>query len=253
MKPYQDETVFNWIRNGRDAHNSSEDSRWTGNFVSHLMPNRFESYAKILHLVEGRYDNVDSPLTPQENSILKIPDCEKLKSLVVNMREISPEPRILWKTIGDSLGVPLSPEIKPEWYRTKIEPGCWPRFLIGPADGSLSDEECVELASLLEPFIPVKECFFRFSEIQFIATDKPLLFRGELDKISQFLADGRYQFGPEYWWPTDREWCVCSDYDLEYTIVGGCKELVASFLTSTVLECLEVTPKTRIDYLAPMP
>ena len=67
------------------------------------------------------------------------------------------------------------------------------------------------------------------------------------------MKSGDYQFSPEYWWPPNRAWCVCSDYDLMFTVVGGSRHLISALLKSDVLECLEVTPQTRIDSLAPMP
>jgi hypothetical protein len=64
---------------------------------------------------------------------------------------------------------------------------------------------------------------------------------------------GGYLVGPEYWWPTEKNWCICSEYDLSFTVVAGPGNLIARLLASQVLECIEVTPDTRIDSLAPMP
>lgn len=41
------------------------------------------------------------------------------------------------------------------------------------------------------------------------------------DEVRTFLTEGKYRFTPEYWWPTDCSWCLCSDYDLMFTVVGG--------------------------------
>jgi hypothetical protein len=133
------------------------------------------------------------------------------------------------------------------------EPGCWPRFLDGPDDAGLNAEELSAVLSALQPFALHQDFFFRFSEIAFIATDKPIQFCGTLDELSTFLANGNYQFTPEYWWPADYSWCVCSDYDLTFTIVAGSKELVSRVLNDATLEAIEVTPQTRIDVNAPMP
>lgn len=97
-----------------------------------------------------------------------------------------------------------------------------------------------------------QNCFSRFSEIAFIATDKPVQFWGPLEELSVFLTNGTYQFTPEYWWPADHSWCVCSDYDLTFTIVAGSQELVSRVLNDITLEALQVTPQTRIDAYAPM-
>jgi hypothetical protein len=133
------------------------------------------------------------------------------------------------------------------------EPGCWPRFLFGPGEGNLNTKELSEMLSVLRTLTGSQECFFRFAEIPFITTDKPILFRGVLDELPTFLANGKYQFTPEYWWPADHSWCVCSDYDLTFTIVAGSNELVSGVLNDATLEALLVTPQTRIDSHAPMP
>ena len=133
------------------------------------------------------------------------------------------------------------------------QPECWPRLLAGPDDAGLNGEELSALLSVLQPVAGKQDCFFRFSEISFIGTDKPIQFCEPLDDLSIFLATGRYQFTPEYWWPADHSWCVCSDYDLTFTIVAGSKELISGVLNDATLEALQITTRTRIDSYAPMP
>lgn len=252
MHPCPDD-AFGWIRTGREELLSRQDASWKS-FVSNLIPKKFDAYAKILHSIEARYENTDNPLSDRETALLKIPACTKLRSFVEGLREQRQGPRIRWKTLAQLMGVPFAPEICHEWYRTRMEePGCWPRFLYGPSEGDLNATELAEMLSVLRSFTGSQDCFFRFSEIVFIATDKPILFRGVLDELPAFLNDRRYQFTPEYWWPADHGWCLCSDYDLTFTIVGGSKELIATVLKNGNLETLQVTPQTRIDDLAPMP
>ncbi len=252
MQPQHDESAFDWIRRSRKKLANSKNDGWAGNLVSHLMPPIFEAYAKVLHGIESCYENIDNPLTPNEISILEIPACEELRSLVESRRAQARGSRIKWKELAEVLNVPFTHEICHEWYRKKLDEGCWPRFLYGPADGLLNSEECRALISILQPFSGDGQCFFRFAEMPFIGTDKTLLFQGALDKLESFLKSGAYQFTPEYWWPPNRSWCVCSDYDLMFTVVGGPRKLISALLSSDVLECLEVTSQTRIDSFAPV-
>lgn len=252
MQVQNDESAFDWIRLGRDE-TLSRDPGWAGNFVSHLIPPVFEAYAKVFHRIDAYYENVDNPLTASEIAILKIPPCEELKSLVEGRRAKAQGSRIRWKEVAELLGVPFAPEINHEWYRKRLAEGCWPRFLRGPDDGLLEPEECTELVSVQRPFTGSGECFFRFAEMPFIGTDKPLLFYGALDQLGEFIKSGAYQFSPEYWWPRSRNWCVCSDYDLTFTVVGGSRKLISALLTNDVLECLEAMPQTRVDSLAAIP
>jgi len=254
MHTCTDQAAFEWIRSKREELLASDNPSWKGNFVSHLLPKSFEAYAKLLHSIEANYKNIDNPLSEREIAILKIPPCKKLRSFVEGLREEHRGSRIRWATLAHLLGVPFKSEICHEWFRlSMVEQICWPRFLFGPSEGNLNSDELTELPSVLRAFTGSQDCFFRFAEIPFIATDKPILFRGVLEELPTFLADGKYQLTPEYLWPADHSWCVCSDYDLTFTIVAGSKELVSGLLNNATLEALEVNPQTRIDNYAPMP
>jgi hypothetical protein len=104
------------------------------------------------------------------------------------------------------------------------EPACWPSFLCGPGDGDLDRGELSEIVSILRSFTGGQECFLRFAEISLIGTGKQMLFAGALDEIVEFGKENNYQFSPEYLWPSDRSWCLCSDFDFESTFVGGSQE-----------------------------
>jgi hypothetical protein len=51
-----------------------------------------------------------------------------------------------------------------------------------------------------------------------------LLFSGTVEQ-----GDG-WQDGPNLWWPEDRVWCVASEIDLDYTLVGGSAEMCAELV-----------------------
>ena len=109
------------------------------------------------------------------------------------------------------------------------------------------------MLAILRPFSGKQECFLRFAAIPFIGTNKPILFAGELDEIGNFLKEDEHRLSPEYLWPSDRNWCLCSDYDLTFTVVGEPQELISAILSSSTLEGLQVSQQTRIDSLVPMP
>ena len=253
MRPSPDED-FEWIRNELWELVSREDPNWKGNFVSHLLPPRFQAYAKILHRITANYENIDDPLAGGEIAPLRIAPCTDLRPLVESQRDGREAPRIRWKTLAELLDVPFESEICHEWFRASLsDPVCWPRFLYGPDEGNLHFEELSEVLSLLRPFAREQECFLRFASIPFLGTDKSILFAGALDEVRDFLKENKYQFSPEYFWPADRNWCVCSDYDLTFTVVGGPEQLISAVLRNDTLEALQVNQQTRIDSYAPMP
>jgi hypothetical protein len=215
-----------------------------------VIPLAFERYAKVLHRFNVSEDSVDSSLTKEELAILQIPDCLSIKHLTASRPKGS---RIFWKEAAQALDVPYSQEITHGWFSRSLAPApqCWPRFIDGPADGALDVEECSELASILAKNSSEDACSFRLPGIPFIGTDQSLLFEGMLEEVPAFFAD--YQFGPEYWWPRDHQWCVCSDYDLTFTVVGGSSQLITALQRSAVLECIEISPTIRVDDSAPLP
>ncbi len=247
---------FEWIKNGRSKPAPRETRPSPGCLLSLLLPPRFEAYVKILHGITANYQHIDHPhpLTEKEIAILQIPPCPEMRSFVQTKREKGEGPRIRWKEIASYLGVPFEPQICHEWFRASMrEPRCWPRFLYGPDEGNLDHEELSEIVSILRPFTGQQKCLVRFAEIPLIGTTKPLLFAGVLDEVVECRNENKYQFSPEYMWPSDKSWCLCSDYDFEFSFVGGPQELVSAILNSDTLEAFQIAGDTRIDYLVPAP
>jgi hypothetical protein len=253
VKSLHDSAAFEWIT--KSLTSSSGSGASYSLHVSGLIPAVFEKYAKILHRLDGHYQNIDQPLAADEIAILGLPDCSVVRDLVVQKRRSSIAPRILWKDAANALGVPYAPELSHSWISSRLQPhpDCWPRFICGPAEGSLDANESGELVSLLAQVTAASLCFFRLAAIPYIGREQDLMFTGTLDQVVPFFIDGGFQFTPEYWWPSDRSWCVCSNYDFDFTIVGGYSELINRLLRSEVLECVEVGPETRVDSLVPVP
>jgi len=254
--PVSDPAEFEWItKNLSLTPHSSEVNDTTGVELSCVMPLQFERYTKILHRLDGHYENIDHPLSAEETAILQIPDCNVVRELVIQKRRSSPTSRVFWKDAAYALGIPYVPEINHMWFSNQLRPypDCWPRFIYGPAEGTLASDECHELVSALTAVNGGQECFFRLAEIPYVGKEQNLLFTGKLDEVEEFFVHGSFQFSPEYWWPRDHSWCVCTDYDLDFTIVGGCSILIDELLRSQVLECIEISPNIRVDSLVPIP
>jgi hypothetical protein len=246
------QSAFDWIRDGRHKtgpHSIEPD--WPGVPVAALIPEMFEAYAKIFHPIEGHYENIDHPLDLEERKILGLPECHVLCDFVQRMRTDREAPTLRWKQVAEALGVPFQRQLSHEWFRPVLEPGCWPRYVSGPDEGILEEREATTLISILSESAS-SDCYFRFAEMIYIGTNKPLLYAGPLERLQRFLKETGRQFTPEYWWPADRSWCVCSDYDLPFTIVAGSKQLIDSILTNAYLESIQVTPDTRVDYRVPI-
>jgi hypothetical protein len=254
MTPWLDNAVFDWIEHGRAKTKPRDPTGpvWGGNTVKHLMPDVFEAYAKVFHWLDAHYGNIDTPLSPEEQTALHLPQCEPLRDLVEKLRANDGDTRVRWKAVAEALGIPFEAGLSDDWFRAKLETGCWPRYILGPDEGLLDLRELSALSTVLAAGDASIQCFYRLPEMAFIGTDNPLLYEGSLADLSAFSTKPSFR-NPEYWWPANHEWCVCSDYDLAFTIVGGSSAAIRRVLGDPVLEAIEVQPDLRVDYYAPMP
>jgi uncharacterized protein YceK len=238
---------FDWIESDRLPLEDPYQP-WRGNTVANLLPQTFEAYVKVLHRINPRFDWLDNPLSPEEIRILQLPACSQLEEFVIGIRDRKAA-CVRWREICQLLDLPFSEGIVDEWLRQRLEPECWPRYFYGPPDCcAIEREELIDLIRIISLQHETEDCFFRLPEVPYIGTDKPLLYQANLKDLPDLLEETP----PEYWWPSDQEWCVCSDYDLPFTIVAGGREMIDQIITSQLLETVLVTPSTRIDYKSPI-
>jgi hypothetical protein len=248
MHAAADHNAFDWIANGRAEIERNVFEPWNGALIRNILPPMFPHYTKILHQFEADYDYFDNPLDSKEEIILGFPKCNELRQYLQHHRIQGAKSRIRWSEMAAVLGVPYVSDITHAWFRSRLEPGCWPRYIRGPDDGALQDFEIDEVVRILQGYTGNQACYFRFSEIYFLPPpERPVLYRGNLHELPHFLKEGKFQFTPEYWWPADHRWCVCTDYDLTFTFVGGSPELSDELAASPILECLSAKLDTRID------
>ncbi|GAA0339599.1 hypothetical protein GCM10008967_32440 [Bacillus carboniphilus] len=119
----------------------------------------------------------------------------------------------------------------------------------------MDKETLDEFLSVLQPFTTGQQCFFQYSILKTVNTFKELsrgghLYHGNLNDLKELYEYGdflRTLGSPSYWWSEDKTWCVHTDFDCDFSIIGGSKELVDVLLTNKKLECIEVDRDTRID------
>lgn len=267
MQRLDDLSAFDWIANGRSPLPSAFDKA-VGIPVSTCLPRGYPAYCKIFPAVyedllvtdhtigldeyrrrradelrQAGYDSRDANITAgREGQAL----WEALR------KEPEPDPtrfqRVRMQTIASRYGVPFHPSFSVESLRSAFNDRIWPRYLMGPGEGSLDYATCERLARLLEPFTDESGCFFYW---WFLATTDwnggDLLYQGRLRDILGTFSWDTVRLNPTYWWPSDRSWCVCSDYDLTFTLVAGSNELVATLIGDAVLECVRVSGDSRVD------
>jgi hypothetical protein len=223
-----------------------EDPAWRGNFVSHCLPSVFSAYAKIFHPIYA-----DDSVEDRSASWAEADDRPETVGRLVSVGS-GPDPfgrRVTWQSLAQELGLTFHAEINDQSLRRRFPDRSFPRYLVGPEEGSLDRPTCQSLVHALTPYTGAEACFFYYVAI---STPKiePLLYRGALTNVFEsFDLEGVYGT-PTYWWPGSRSWCLCTDWDLTFTLVGGSADLISSLLSTPELEALEVTPSSRVDWQA---
>lgn len=158
-----------------------------------------------------------------------------------------PVRRVLWQELATGLDLPYTPQLTEEGIARAFG-GSWPRDLFGPAEGRLDEAQIEALAEVLSRHSPTPEAFFRYWWLaggEFSGND--IVYRGELTEVPALLAPPfHHQVSPSHWFPTDRGWCVGTDYDSCITLVGGTRALIRDILACPDLEALPVEAKERL-------
>lgn len=229
---------FEWIKHGVKTNISSGDESYRGNTVGNLLPNNFSKYIKILHPIYKDKLFTDKNTLWSEN---------------FDDETISGE-RILWRQLAVEYNVEFKPEINTYAF-FKESGGIWPRYLLAPDEGTLEKEQMYEIISILKS-LNCEKYFYYYDWLKISDWSQDRLFEGSLEGIYGLMkleeiratSEGSEKFSPSYCWDINKTLCICTDYDLEFTIVGCNNELFTNFMKIKCLECIEVKYDTRIDY-----
>jgi hypothetical protein len=153
-----------------------------------------------------------------------------------------PARRVLWEDLAARYDVPFRPGIVEEDF-ARVFPGrSWPRYLVGPEEGSLQRHELSELCRCLAETasgVPV------FAFYWFLATadagNGDLIYRGSLTGLPALPDRPEVRDGtPTVIWPEDRSWVVHTDWDSCHTVVAGSRGCIDALRMSETLETVEV-------------
>lgn len=233
-----------WIEGALPSLLQWDDPAWRGNFVSHCLPSVFSNYAKVFHPIYA-----DDAVEDRSVSWAQSDDRPETIGRLVSVGP-GPDPsgrRVTWQSLAEGLGLTFHSEINDQSLERGFPDKSFPRYLLGPEEGSLDRPMCQTLVHALTPYTKSEACFFYYVAIATPGIE-PLLFRGALsDVFESFDLEGVYGT-PTYWWPESRSWCVCTDWDLTFTLVGGSTDLISSLISTPELEAVEVTLESRVDW-----
>lgn len=227
MKELIDFHPLNWIEANTLKPLSYESDKCEYTTVECVIPRGFQAYCKILHSMY-----IDETVSDKSELWDTHEDVEPTLSS-----------RIYWKDISKELGIPLKPEINGFTFWCHFNKN-WPRYLVSPEGGTMDSDSLDQLIELLPNH---ESCYFYYHLLK-SESYHPRLFLGKLSEVNQLIQQDDLRGTPTYLWSEDNRWCVCTDYDLDFTIVGGTEELIEEICANETLETLRVELTTRIDY-----
>lgn len=229
--------------------------------VSEFLPDQFEAYVKVLHPIyvdEGvvdrsvTWDQVDKRQrapgrTPHDRVDEVIADATLVGG---GPEETTSSSRIRWAELAERYGVRVGPELDKETF-TDAFGGSWPRYLFLPEEGDLEEALLRVLVDHLANHTgPDEPCVFYYWLLKTDHLDWERVFEGALRSVLHEPANWDVWGSPSAWWPSSRTWCVVTDFDAAFTLVGGPRDLIDALVEDGELETIAVSPHTRLDRYA---
>jgi hypothetical protein len=262
MKRLHDLAPYSWITENTDPFNEKQHK--DGVFVSKCIPKCYPAYCKLFHSIFEDLSVTDRTLTwndvaGQENIAAlaqALPHAEQeirhtlSKSILTSAKPKLPFAgrRIRWRELAERYHLTFHPEIEYNSFTRNFPGKSWPRYLVGPTEGSLDNDMCDRLAGLLKPFTGTQKCYFHYDLISTRRHESDLLYEARLEDVIQTYDLDEVYGSPTHWWPEDRGWVVCTDWDLTFTLIGGPPQLIEILIRDSDLECIQVNLSSRVDW-----
>jgi hypothetical protein len=219
-----------WLR---EETNKIDFDNWTGCQVSNIVPKRYNHYCKIIHPIHRNKTVLDETLL--------YGDLNPLERIPIELGE-----RIRLKDLAKKYNLHYIKEISSQSIIRLF--GSNPRYLIGGAEGEIDDETVKEIISVLQPFTQTGNCYFHYEMMKAPKYYKEQLYYGKLENVINLSRDDNVQGSPSCWWEENKNWCLCTGYNMDFSIFGGSKEMIDALFANDFLECIEVDSHTRIDF-----
>lgn len=254
---------FSWIQNAVLPHSPTYDPE-VGVTVGHCLPASYPACLKIFHPIYADTQAKDKTMTWDEWEKAGLGKAEfayrEATSETASMAEAilvsSPYVRrqhdivrVRWHEAAERYGLLFQKNFNGESFRAAFTKS-WPRYLFGPAEGFLELDQYSRLVSILSSFTAPQFIYLKMPDMWKAGEKVDRVFRGDIDEILGFLREQSPLQSPEYLWPEARSWCLNSDGDLPFTLLGGPTRLIEEVANNAELESLVVDLSTRVDYRA---
>lgn len=229
--------------------------KWTS-----IIPFKYEKYCKIFHpIYQSRIDYGNETWETwdrKQNKEIGSSDIEEfLKTTTLISSSFGDDEEsdlINWKSLSESMSIKYGPHLSVsdfDSYFNEINLNSWPRNLERPQEGYWSSSIIKEAFSLAHK--SYKNIFlWLYYDTKKVLANVTELLGEESENYSTVLKGGKV-FGhlrdamnksfitPELMFPLDRSFCLLADYDESSTMLGGTKEFVSQFISSTKIEAIE--------------
>jgi hypothetical protein len=193
--------------------------------VGNLLPPVFEAWRKVLHPM---YRNAEI-----DGHVMR-------------------GPRLRWEELAKEYGLPFGPDIHPGMFVNSFPGGRWPARLQAPREGTLETETCMAVIEILEAHTRSEYCCFYYTGVSANYSDEEgfarQLYKGTARDVLEFEVLAAVNATPEYWWPEDRAWCVHTDWDAAFTLIGGAAAAMEELGQHPEIESVRVEAESRVDF-----
>jgi hypothetical protein len=180
--------------------------------VKYFLPQSFNAYYKLLH-----------PILKEEN-----------------------RRQVYWNELLEAYKIKINPEIN---WRTH----CHKAFsdsLIGPSEGNLEEPTLNVLKQILLQSTSENQtiyfCYFFLQTSKLDGNEVWYLYKGHLNEMDELKKFEPIVGSPTYWWSDNKEWCICTDIDSSFSIIGATQELIMKLSKSQELEGFIIDENTKI-------
>ncbi len=254
MKRVTGRTEFAWIGDALGNRSQEDAAERPALTVGRFLPPVFEAYCKLLHPIyvdpdvssgDITWDDAEGRQSDSEIERLLGASLASLgvtKSVLVIGHHEVPEgsPRVRWGELAKRWHVPVGPGLSFAALRRGFGRESWPRQFLGPRQGSLDRPTCESLVRLLRPWTARSERVYFWYSWANTAHSAGRFDVGWLDDLPRYFSNDDVSGSPEYWWPEGPSWCVFTDCDFAFTLVGGSHGLVDALLGDAEVECVPV-------------
>lgn len=256
-KPVPAEASAAWLLSQLAPVRNARDTDWSGNRIDCCLPPGYPVYVKVFHAIHEDLTISDHEPTWddwQRENAPPLAESDAVGKLLASGTLIRGAPdndyqarRVFWSALAERYGLTFHPEINQQSFGRRFRKRSWPRYLVGPEEGTLTDAEFTALLACILAACPNEPVNMYWELAQFTRGQEPLCIRGKLGEPIDAWPDG-LDSSPEYIWPESREWVIHTDYDSTFTLVAATEALAHQLTSNDVLESLVVPSDIRIDW-----